>query len=141
MPTFAQNQIAVPVGHDETGYLGTILGRPLFQPDRRPFVNSASVEPSIGRLTAIVISENDKSLIFSGAPGGKPIVVTEGDHIGSAIVQSISIGRASLAGPDGVKVIQPSFDKQQNSAVPKPQGVTAQPTPVNERESRMSKHH
>jgi hypothetical protein len=141
IPAFVQKRDDSVVVHDETGYLSAVLARPLFQSDRRPFLNSAKVEPSVGRLTAIMITENDKRLIFSGAPGGKPVVVTEGDHIGSDIVQSISTERASLAGPDGVKFIQPSFDEPEDPSVPKPQAATVKPTTVTEPQSRMSKRH
>jgi hypothetical protein len=95
-----------------------------------------------GRLTAIImITENDKRLIFSGAPGGKPVVVTEGDPIGSDIVQSISTKRASPVGADGVKYIQPSL--RQTGGYLGAQAATRdrKPTTVTEPQSRMLKRH
>jgi hypothetical protein len=141
IPVVVQRRDDPVVVKDETGYLDTILARPLLQPSRRPSLDSAKVETTIGRLTAIMITENDRRLIFSGVPGGKPIVVTEGDHIGSDVVQSISSGRASLAGPDGVKFIQPSFDTSDNPPVSKPRTGDVKPAPPTEPVSRMSKRH
>ena len=90
--------------------LTTILERPLFQPSRRP----AAVDPAataldkLPRLSGVMISRAGKWLIFDG-PGGKPIVVTEGGHIGPYVVRSIGDGQATVAGPAGLLTVRPSF--------------------------------
>ncbi len=125
---------------DKADTLKDVLARPLFQIDRRPpVVASARIEPSVGRLTGILISQNDKRLIFSGVPDGKPVILTEGDHIGSDIVQSIDVGQATLVGPGGVTVVQPSFDKPDQAKPHAP--PIANPKSATEPESRMSKRH
>jgi hypothetical protein len=125
---------------DIGGSIRTILGRPLFQMDRRPSpeAGSARIEPGVGRLTAILVSRTGKTLIFASVQGGKPIVVPEGGSIGPDIVQSISPGQATLLGPDGVKTIQPSFDVRQTATNPEP--AVGRMATVTKQESRISKH-
>jgi general secretion pathway protein N len=113
-PSFATSVAGeVPVGRDRSAELATIFARPLFQPDRRPVPATASAK--LGRLAGIIVSGTEKVLIFAGSSGSKPIVMKEGDHVGADVVQSISDEHAALAGPDGVKVITPSFDAKGTS--------------------------
>jgi hypothetical protein len=129
---------AVPVAHDRSAELEAILARPLFQPDRRP-APEAAASPKLGRLAGIIVSGTEKRLIFAGSSGGKPIVVKEGDHVDADVVQSISDEHAALSGPDGVKVITPSFDAKGTSPAHPAQAEATEKKPIAEPQSRMSR--
>jgi hypothetical protein len=130
---------AVPAAHNHSAELETILARPLFQPDRRPALE-ATASPKIGRLAGIIVSGTEKRLIFAGSSGGKPIVVKEGDHVDAEVVQSISDEQAALSGPDGVKVITPSFDAKGTSPAHPAQAEATEKKPAAaEPQSRMSR--
>jgi len=124
---------------DVGGSVATILARPLFEMERRPLTEAAlaNTTPAVGRLTGIIIvSQNEKFLIFAGAEGAKPIVLTEGGRIGADIVQTIAVGQATLLGPDGLKTIRPSFEDTGTSTEPE---AVVKPTAA-ARGSRVSKH-
>ncbi len=137
-PSSATATEAVPVAHDRSAELETILARPLFQPDRRP-APEAAASPKLGRLEGIIVTGTEKRLIFAGSSGGKPIVVKEGDHVDADVVQSISGEQAALSGPDGIKVISPSFDAKSTSPTHPAQAEAAEKKPVAEPRSRMSR--
>jgi hypothetical protein len=138
-PPFAPTATeAVPVAHDRSAELATILARPLFQPDRRP-APEAAASPKLGRLAGIIVSGTEKRLIFAGSSGGKPIVLKEGDHVDADVVQSISDEHAALSGPDGVKFITPSFDSKGTSPAHPAQAEASEKKPAAEPQSRMSR--
>jgi hypothetical protein len=103
---------------DVPAHVDTILARPLFRVGRRPPSPDEVPAESLPRLSAVLVSENGKRLIFSGAAGGRQIVAAEGDHIGLYIVRSIVAGQAVVWGPEGSRIIRPSFKKQEVAAVP-----------------------
>jgi hypothetical protein len=139
MPSFAPTATeAVPVAHDRSAELETILARPLFQPDRHP-APEAAASPKLGRLAGIIVSGTEKRLIFAGSSGGKPIVVKEGDHVDADVVESISDEHAALSGPEGVKVITPSFDAKSTAPAHPAQAEDAEKKPAAEPQSRMSR--
>lgn len=96
-------------------WVATILARPLFSPTRRPPpAAAAAAAPGIAelpRLTAVLVTPSGKSVIFAAANGGKPIVAAEGSRIGPYVVQRIEAGRITMLGPEGSRVLQPTFDK------------------------------
>ena len=61
-------------------------------------------------MAGILISPGDKSVIFAGGAGGKPVVAREGGRVGAYQVQSIEVGRVTVVGPEGVRVLSASFD-------------------------------
>jgi hypothetical protein len=139
VPSFAPTAIeTVPAAHDRSAELATILARPLFQPDRRP-APEAAASPKLGRLAGIIVSGTEKRLIFAGSSGGGPIVVKEGDHLDADVVQSISDEHAALSGPNGVKIITPSFDAKGPSPAHPAPAETTEKKPAAEPQSRMSR--
>jgi hypothetical protein len=102
-------------------WVATILARPLFSRDRRPPAtpgqNATVAAMSMPRLAGILVSPLGRTAIFSAANGGKPIVVSEGSHLGRFVVQSIDVGQVTLMGPEGQRTLRPAFD---NATAPTP---------------------
>ncbi len=108
-------------GTDMHEEVDTILARPVFAASRRPPPRgSASVSgpTALPRLTAVLVSGRGKTVIFAGGPNGKPVSLGEGGSIGAYVVQSIGVGQATIAGPDGVHVLRPMFDGTAAGATP-----------------------
>lgn len=107
-------------------WVAAVLARPLFSPDRRPAaapVSTASNRvPGLPRLAGILVGPSGRSAIFA-ADGSKPIVAQEGGHVGAYTIKAIETAQVQLAGPDGTRVLNPSFD----SAPGKTAGTTAAP--------------
>lgn len=102
-----------------------VLARPLFTPGRRPAAQAAAAPPAavapLPRMTGVIVTPAGRRAIFANG-AGKAVVVMEGGRIGAYAVQSIEAGRVTLAGPDGQRVVAPTFD-------PKPAARTAGPAP------------
>lgn len=94
-----------------------ILARPLFNSSRRPWRQAAGPAPAarpvttLPRMTAILIDGKARSAIFEG--DGKPIVLTEGGHMGPFTIQSIEAQQVTIIGPEGKRVIHTSFAASQ----------------------------
>jgi hypothetical protein len=107
---------AAPRAHADNmlAWVGPILARPLFSPDRRPAANRDNVAaagvPSLPRLTGILVGPFGRSAIFAGR-ASKPIVLGEGGRIDAYTVQSIDAAQVRLDGPNGVQRLQPAFDR------------------------------
>ena len=100
-----------------TAELQTILARPLFSPDRRPPPAAATAPvaagappPALPRLAGILLDGNQRSVIFAAAAGMRPLVVTEGGEVNGFRVQSIEDGQVTVIGPDGPRILHPTFD-------------------------------
>ena len=95
-------------------WAGVALARPLFSPARRPAARTeasvAATPARLPRVAGILISPGSKSVIFAGGAGGKPVVAREGGQVGAYQVQSIEVGRVTVVGPEGVRVLSASFD-------------------------------
>ena len=81
--------------------LAAILARPLFSPSRRPAATlTASAAPPavLPRLAGTIVHGVDRSVIFTLASGGKPVVAHEGSVVGGYTVRAIQAGRVTLAG-------------------------------------------
>jgi hypothetical protein len=112
-------------GDQAARYVGAILARPLFSPNRRPDdIAANSPAKDLARLTGVLLSPAGKSAIFAGPAGGKPIVVGEGGRIGEHVVGSINAGAVTVIGPAGERVLHPAFDP----SPPPPKQVL--PTPI-----------
>ncbi len=99
-------------GADIQARVDDILARPLFAPTRRPPPGAAVAArgpAALPRLTAVLVSGRGKTVIFAGGADGKPVTLGEGGHIGPYVVQSIGVGEATVAGPDGAHVLRPMF--------------------------------
>jgi hypothetical protein len=88
-----------------------ILARPLFAPDRRPEETATGpTEPSLGRLSGVMVSSVGREAIFDGGAQGKTVVLPEGGRLGQYLVESISGNSVTLVGPAGRRVVHPVFD-------------------------------
>jgi hypothetical protein len=106
---------AAPHAHadDVQAWVGPILARPLFSPDRRPAADMATTAvagvASLPRLTGILVGPFGRSAIFA-SKGSKPIVLGEGGRIDTYTVRSIDAAQVRLDGPNGVQRLRPVFD-------------------------------
>jgi hypothetical protein len=103
--------IAVESGPDRTGI---ILARPLMSLTRRPGAKAApdkdeTTLSSLPRITGIVVMPTHKSVIFAAVGENKPAVAGEGGHVGVFLIQSIEPGNVTVSGPDGSRLLHPSF--------------------------------
>jgi hypothetical protein len=64
----------------------------------------------VPRLSGVLVSPSGKQAIFAAPPEGKGFVASEGTRIGGFVLQSISAGEVTLIGPDGTRVLRPTFD-------------------------------
>jgi general secretion pathway protein N len=106
-----------------TDFIAAILARPLFRPDRRPAPGdarglNAGGPADLPRLTAILLTTEEKRAIFQ--PSGKepPIVVVEGDTVGNWRVEQIAVDAVTLTGPGGTRRVEPKFSNSPPSGVP-----------------------
>ncbi len=94
-------------------WVSTVLARPLFSPDRRPPADAAAAAgsrlPGLPRLAGIIVGPFGRSAIFA-PDGNKPLVVQEGARIAAYTVKSIEATQVRLVGPDGARVLYPSFE-------------------------------
>ena len=116
------------VGQD----VASILARPLFSPGRRPLAPDVVAEAApaaavLPRLAGVLVTAAGKSAIFAAEP--RATVVQEGGKLGRFTVRSIEPGQVVVAGPDGLRTVQPSFDLSRAARVPPPPqlGLTAPP--------------
>ena len=111
------------------GWVRTVLGRPLFAPNRRPAAGAAAgvVATSLPRVAGIMVSGGGRSVIFAAADGGKPLVVGEGADVLGFRVQSIELGQVTVVGRDGPVVLRPSFDPAPRAVATVQPGVPGLP--------------
>lgn len=107
-----QPPATAPVEDHLSNWTAAVLGRPLFSPDRRPAAMSvadAGAElAGLPRLTGILVGPFGRRVIFA-APGGKPIVVGEGDRVATYRITGIDTEQVHLIGPQGARVMRPRF--------------------------------
>jgi hypothetical protein len=112
----AKARAAVEDPVDRTdAWVETSLARPLFSRDRRPTAvvtssGGGTVVTSMPRLTGVLVTPLGRSAIFAGTDGGKPLIASAGTALGPYVVQAIEPGRVTVAGPQGVLQLQPSYD-------------------------------
>jgi hypothetical protein len=109
------------VASDHSGeWVSTILGRPLFSPDRRPSSTPAAVAglPGLPRLSGIMVGPFGRSAIFA-AEGAKPIVAQEGARVAGYTIKAIEATQVRLIGPNGNVVLYPTFAAAAASRVTK----------------------
>ncbi len=102
-----------------------ILARPLFAPSRRPPAGPAApgiALASLPRITGTMVTPAGRSVIFA-VPGGKPVVVGEGGHLGPYTIRRIAAGLVTVDGPGGTRTLGPAFD-------PNPHAPAATLTPA-----------
>ena len=101
-------------GQDVAALAAVALARPLFSPDRRPGRNAGPAQAGpppapLPRLSGILVTPAGRSAIFAGQPAST--AVREGARIGTYEVRSIEPGQVTLLGPDGPRIVRPSFDR------------------------------
>jgi hypothetical protein len=103
-------------------FVSTILARPLFRADRRPAPGDArglSAGPGdLPRLTAILLTSEEKRAIFQPAGKERPIVVVEGETVGNWRVDQIAVDAVTLTGPGGTRRVEPKFSNSPPSGAP-----------------------
>lgn len=103
-----------PMTDPSPGWVAEILARPLFTPDRRPVAVAAVVggppAPGLPRLAGVMVTPSGRRAIFAGANAtDKPLALAEGGRIGAFTVSRIEDGAVTVLGPDGARVVRPSF--------------------------------
>jgi len=114
--------LPLPLPHHDSGgrasssqleaWVGTILGRPLFAPNRRPLsvVSSQAAPPQgLPRLAGLMRSGDTAVVIFEPAHGGKPLVLSQGGEIAGWTITSVGDSSVSLAKDGEVRTLRPSF--------------------------------
>lgn len=127
--------------HDHIARLSAkLLARPLFSPARRPTdatgLLARDPAPSVPRLTGIIVTSAGRQAIFAG-PGGKPVVLREGDRFGAFSVQAIRPGQVVLSGPDGTHALGPTFEPGMRSAQSFPVALPGFPLPPGNAEMKV----
>ena len=140
----AASLTVVPAGHatgpnpDQVArWTATSLARPLFAPGRRPPTQATAaakpgtLAPDLPRIAGTMVTPAGRRAIFA-AKGDKPLVVGEGAQVGAFTVQSIKAGQVTLLGPEGVRVLSPTFDLEAPvppTPVQVPQALQVPPPP------------
>jgi len=113
---------AGPAAEPAHRYVRTILDRPLFAPNRRPPPPAAGLPdaPALGvpRVAGILVDGGRRSVIFAAAEGGKPQVLTEGAMVAGFRIDQIDSAQVRVVGPNGTRVLRPSFDPSRPAPVP-----------------------
>lgn len=94
--------------------VAAILARPLFAPDRRPIATTApAAATAVGlpRLAGVVVTSSGRQAIFAAGGDGRQIAVAEGGQIGAFTISRIDADAVIIAGPDGSRMLRPSFAK------------------------------
>ncbi len=118
------------------GTVAAILARPLFRTDRKPAPGDtrgmASGAPAdLPRLTAILMTAEEKRAIFQPLGKERPIVVAEGETVGNWRVQQIAVDAVTLTGPGGTRRIEPKFSGSAATGASSAMPFTPQPSPAN----------
>ena len=127
----AAAESGMPAADPTEARVAAILGRPLFDAQRRPpapGASAAAVVAELPRLTGVLVTPIGRMAIFVGPGGGKPVVVEEGGRIASWVVEAIRPAEATLVGPEGRHALRPSFDPKGAEGFGMP--AAARPGPV-----------
>ncbi len=104
-------------------WVGTILARPLFYPERRPQTVAVSAaapaaNPGLPRLAGILVTPSGARAIFAMPEGAKPVTVGPGAQVGPWTVQRIDARAVTVAGPDGSRDLHVAFENPLAGPVP-----------------------
>ena len=98
-----------------------LLTRPLFSPTRLPpddtDPRSRDQAPTLPRLAGVIVTSAGRRAIFA-APGGKSVVLKEGDRLNAFVVQTIWPRQVILRDPDGIHQLSPAFEREGSPAEP-----------------------
>ncbi len=130
LPMVPAGRSASPDPNQVARWAATVLARPLFSPGRRPPAAAAApgaVAPSLPRVAGIMVTPAGRRAIFA-EKGAKPLVLGEGGQVGGFTVQSIRAGQVTVRGPEGVRVLSPTFDP--DAPAPASAAAKAAPSPL-----------
>lgn len=99
-------------GSDLGRWVGVILDRPLFSPNRRPAPGAPTTVAAAGvpRLSGIVMAPDEAVAIFRQAKGAKPLVVRAGELVDGWVVSTIGANGVDLRKDDARMTVTPQFD-------------------------------
>ena len=100
---------AVRTAPDTAAQAATTLGRPLFEPSRRPPGGGDAAVADLPRLTGVLVSGAGRVALFAG-PGGRGLTVAAGGTLGPFTVRAVEPGQVVIDGPSGTRVLRPSFE-------------------------------
>jgi hypothetical protein len=107
---------AAPAQHpnDVETWKAASLVRPLFSRGRRPPAESrqvvaATLPVAAPRLTGVLVGPFGANAVFMVGGSDKPVTVQEGDQVGAYRIRRITPGEVLVDGPDGERVLRPSF--------------------------------
>lgn len=103
----------VRLADQSPAWVAAILARPLFNTDRRPVAVDAAAGPGVSldlpRLSGVMVTASGRRAIFAGSGNGRAVTVAEGGRIGAFTVSRIDNGVVTLTGPEGSRILRPSF--------------------------------
>jgi hypothetical protein len=113
----------------EQRWVAAILGRPLFDPSRRPPAE-ANQAPNALRLSGTVVGPGGPQAIFEPEGGGRAVIVREGERVGGAIVRSIVPGKVFVLDAGELHLLEPSFTSSASSLLADPQSPPPPANPI-----------
>ena len=93
-------------------WVATALARPLFAPGRRPASEAVAASdgpPTLPRLAGVLVDGSDRRVLLVPAGGSAPVVARVGAQVGGVTIKAIEAGQATVATPDGLRVLRVSF--------------------------------
>jgi hypothetical protein len=100
---------------DVAAWESSSLARPLFSRHRRPPQNAGPVVAAANpvmpapRLTGVLVGPFGASAVFVAGGSGRSVTVQEGGQVGIYRIRRITPGQVLVDGPDGERVLRPSF--------------------------------
>jgi hypothetical protein len=114
VPRAPQPVLAAAAAPENVGaWSAAILARPLFEPGRRPIAAATEARVAASRqepprLTGILVTAQGSHAIFAGE-GEHSTIAGEGAKLGAWQVVAIRPGEVQMTGPDGDRIVRPSF--------------------------------
>ena len=127
-PAAAPPAPLAPEGDRSAAWSTTLLGRPLFAPDRRPIAGAAGPlahEAALPRLSGIMLSPTLRLAIFEDDHAPRARIVAEGASVAGWMVAGIGTDSVTLS-RDG----SPSITMRPRFAAGSPQAAPARPHPA-----------
>ena len=108
-----------------------VLARPLFSENRRAPPPNSRTFSILPRLTGVLITQEIRIALFDGGSAGKCVSLGQGDRLGDFIISLVTPGEVVVTGPDGTRVLHPTFDAESDTP-------STSPTPKGRREGPLS---
>jgi hypothetical protein len=126
---------AHPPGAGAAKLVDVILGRPLFNSDRRPTADDNSLgragqSGDLPRLAGVIVTPDGRRAIFEPGGGKRPVVVDVGDALGAWRVREIATDAVTVVGPGGAQRLEPKPDPSHTSTPPNATNAASAPPPA-----------